>query len=623
MLCLKKCNRITMTVKSIKRNHPHQFHIPVMGLGFTIDTPVKVARFGISSAISIMEDELIESMRKVYYEEEGFDYVHISKKEIDHRATRITEYLNLMHLLVNNQMIRLRAEAFEPTNDVVKYFEMLADSSPIKHQYEEMLSEENPENKLRMQDALRIQLVPGSIDVNIMTKLDRINFGEDGKELPVAYSDASAALRGFALSNLNSSVVFSAGLNPRLFAYCATFNNFFPNENDELQKKITLKVSDYRSAFIQGKFLAKKGLWVSEFRIESGLNCGGHAFATEGLLMGPILEEFKNNRKELCDELFEICSNALTGLGKMSFKKQPECKITVQGGLGNATENNFLLDHYEVESIGWGSPFLLVPEATNVDDDTLQSLIKAKKENYYLSRNSSPLGVPFNNFRNSSSEVQRVERINKNRPGSPCYKKFLAFNTEFNQKTPICTASRVYQNLKIKELKEEITDPEKLNTAINDITEKECLCEGLGASALLVNNAKLSHKLSAVTICPGPNLAYFSGVFPLKEMINHIYGRSNVLNELNRNHLFVNELVIYIDYLQSEYEIQKNAITDKILKRMETFKQNLLHGIDYYSRLLPDLQLYEGKAMNQFFRNLELAKELLNKIEFRPKLIQT
>lgn len=46
---------------------PHNFHIPVMGLAFTIDSPVKVAQFGISSAISIMEDRLTEMMRKQYY----------------------------------------------------------------------------------------------------------------------------------------------------------------------------------------------------------------------------------------------------------------------------------------------------------------------------------------------------------------------------------------------------------------------------------------------------------------------------------------------------------------------------------------------------------------------------
>ena len=133
---------------------------------------------------------------------------------------------------------------------------------------------------------------PGSIDVNIMTKVDKANFDESG-QLPVEFNDAHASLRGFAESSLSSSVVLSAGMNPRLYSYFEKFPDFFPGTDGELTKKIILKVSDFRSALIQGKFLAKKGLWVSEFRIESGLNCGGHAFATDGYLMGPILEEFK------------------------------------------------------------------------------------------------------------------------------------------------------------------------------------------------------------------------------------------------------------------------------------------------------------------------------------------
>jgi hypothetical protein len=80
------------------------------------------------------------------------------------------------------------------------------------------------------------------------------------------------------------------------------FDDFYPNENGEIKKKIILKVSDYSSALIQGKFLAKKGIWISEYRIESGLNCGGHAFATDGYLMGPILEEFKTNRQSLIEQ---------------------------------------------------------------------------------------------------------------------------------------------------------------------------------------------------------------------------------------------------------------------------------------------------------------------------------
>ena len=74
----------------------HQFHIPVMGLGFTIDTPVKIARYGINSAISIVEDNLIEQMREFYCNKLNFPYEKITNTEDDYRAKRITAYLNLV-----------------------------------------------------------------------------------------------------------------------------------------------------------------------------------------------------------------------------------------------------------------------------------------------------------------------------------------------------------------------------------------------------------------------------------------------------------------------------------------------------------------------------------------------
>ena len=47
-------------------NPIHTFHIPVMGLAFTIDSPIRVAHYGISSVISIMDDDLIEKMNVFY-----------------------------------------------------------------------------------------------------------------------------------------------------------------------------------------------------------------------------------------------------------------------------------------------------------------------------------------------------------------------------------------------------------------------------------------------------------------------------------------------------------------------------------------------------------------------------
>ena len=580
-----------MNVRSL-----HSFHIPVMGIAYTVDTPLKVARFGISSVVSITEDNLLEEMRKFYCGKEHDTYKPIRQEAPDGRARRVTAYLDLMDRMVTQQIDQLRTEPFGEGSEIDKYFDLLPQTSPLRQQYEQMNGLEECAEKRAMQQTLRYAISAGAIDVNIMTKCDKTNYDPSGAPLPAEYSDAMSALRGYAHSGLSSSIIFSAGMNPRLYAYCESFKDFFPDECGFVKKKIILKVSDYRSAMIQGKFLAKKGLWVSEFRVESGLNCGGHAFATDGYLLAPILEEFKIKRTELAAELFGMCNEALLQKGVIPFAEQAAQKVSVQGGIGTSNENNFLLEYYGMDSTGWGSPFLLVPEVTNVDNETLQKLVTARKEDYYLS-NASPLGVLFNNFRKSSAEEDRQLRIAKGQPGSPCYNKYLSSNTEFTEK-PICTASRQYQNLKINQLKGQNLEPEALKTQIDLVTEKECICQGLGTAVFLKNGIPPPHKLKAVSICPGPNLAYFSATFSLKEMIDHIYGRSNVLNAGPRPNMFINELKLYVNYL--EREISKSIATAKQHKYLQGFKDNLLSGVGYYKILVRSM-IRETEQYRQSF----------------------
>lgn len=591
----------------------HTFHIPVMGLGYTIDTPVKVARFGISSVVSIIQDVLVEQMREFYCKKAGEEYIHIPVDDIDHRAKRVTAYLDLIQNIVDKQVEEQKKQPFEEGNDIVKYFRLLPDSSPVKQLYLEM-TKLNGEAKELCQKELRSKIIAGAIDVNIMTKIDNQNYSKKNELLPMEYSDALSAFRGFANSTLSSSIVFSAGLNPRLFAYLESFKDFFPDAEGNIKKKIILKVSDYRSALIQGKFLAKKGVWISEFRIESGLNCGGHAFPTEGYLLGPILEEFKNKKEELTSELLTICNRGLEEKKYKTLPPETEIRISVQGGIGTAQEDVFLREYYNVEATGWGSPFLLVPEATNVDDKTLQLLANAKKEDYFLSH-ASPLGIPFNNFRKSSSEDQRKTRIEKLRAGSPCYKKYLSFNTEFTEK-PICTSSREYQNLKLKELTNLNLPKAQFERRFDEITEKDCLCEGLSSTVLLKNNIPDHHRLEAVTICPGPNLAYFSKTFSLEEMVDHVYGRLNALNALNRSHMFINELKMYIDYLKAEVDKNFNSLTDKQTKYFSSFKSNLLQGIEYYKQLIPNMANEAEDFKNKMADEIETMKNNLTNFYF-------
>ena len=93
------------TMINTSNTSPHSFHIPVMGIAFTIDTPVKVAHYGISSVISLVDDELIEQMREFHSKENGISYETIGIKENDARARRITAYLNLLDFLVNKNLV--------------------------------------------------------------------------------------------------------------------------------------------------------------------------------------------------------------------------------------------------------------------------------------------------------------------------------------------------------------------------------------------------------------------------------------------------------------------------------------------------------------------------------------
>ncbi len=589
-----------------------------MGIAFTIDAPVKVAKYGISSVVSLVDDSLAENMREFYSKQNGIPFEAITEKNDDYRAKRFTEYLNLIDSIIKDKFEEIKISYKKNISEINKYFDLLPDAQDLKNEFETFIH--TNEYVQKVQTWLHKNLSLGSIDVNIMTKLDKANYNNNEK-LPAEYNDAHASLRGYALSNLESSLVLSAGMNPRLYSYIEKFEDFYPDTNGFIKKKIILKVSDFRSAIIQGKFLAKKGLWISEYRIESGLNCGGHAFATDGFLMGPILEEFKNKKEELINSVHLIYVESL----KVKNRPFPELPlqqlITAQGGVGSAEEHNFLLNYYNLDSIGWGTPFLLVPEVTNVDNDTLNILCDAKEEDLYLS-SISPLGVPFNTVKGTSQEIFKRELNDKGRPGSSCPKKFLLFNTEFTDKE-ICTASRQYQHLKLKELDSENLPPYDYESKSKKILEKECLCVGLSNSVQQTHaeDKKINNK--GVSICPGPNLAYFNEILTLKQMVDHIYGKINVIKRSDRPNLFIKELSLYYNYLKQKIEEIETPFSDKQIDYFEKFISNLNDGINYYRQLFSEVTNKFEHIHDEILAELENLEFEINNLFVSLKVSET
>jgi hypothetical protein len=582
----------------------HNFHIPVMGIAYTIDTPLRVSHFGINSVISLLDDVLLEKLRKVFTKQYNHPYQEIKANDLDSRANRITAYLNLINKISEEKFHALKNCS---VGDFKKYLNLLPENSPIKIEFKQLSLKNFSFDNIR--EKIKEKFSRGNIDVNIMTKVDKEHYDEDGL-MPAEFNDAHAALRGFANSELSSSVVFSAGMNPKLFSYIEKFKDFFPDVNMNLKKKITLKVSDFRSAFIQGKMLANKGLWVSEYRIESGLNCGGHAFATDGHLLGPVLEQFKEKRDELIRSLHTIFTQALQKKSLPVPEKALNVKVSAQGGVGTSEEHKFLLKTYNLDSIGWGTPFLLVPEAVCVDNETIRLLEHADADDLFLS-DISPLGVPFNNLRGNTKDEEKFRRIADNKPGSPCPRKYVALNKEFSDKG-ICSASRHYQKLKIKQLDAKDLHPDEYQKEYKKIVEKSCICVGLGTSAMINYGIPHASEGVGVSVCPGPNMAFFNREMSLLEIVNHIYGKTNAFENEKRPHVFLNELQIYILYLKNEIAKKEIPIALKDLIYFRKFADNLLSGIDYYKALFPKIYAGNPLKLNAIQQDLNQCVEEIN-----------
>lgn len=573
-----------------------------MGTGFTIDSPLRVGRFGIDSVMSLGDDNLLEECRRYHSELNKLPFVAIAPEEVDARARRIQAWLDLVDRLLKAQIEEVRNAPLQEGSLLDRYFRLMPPGE-ARSAWERARTLPAGADRDAAAAALRPLVHAGSPDVNIMTKVDR-STDRSGKPFPPGGSDTQAALRGFANSSISSGLVFSAGLNPRLYGMMAELPGFLPDpEGGAPTKRVILKVSDLRSAEIQGRFLAKKGIWISEFRFESGLNCGGHAFAAEGQLLPLALDEFAKRRAELSDELFNACQKSLAGHGKPIFRERPAQKLSAQGGVGTVIEQRYMLERFGVDSVGWGTPFLLVPEATLVDDEHLELLEKAGEDDVHLSENS-PLGIPFWALKTSHSERVRKERIAAGRPGSPCPQAYLLFNNQYT-KHPICEASRGFQQLRLKALERSDLSATAKAALSSRALEKACICADLAGGAV----KRLGLKGSQLgSVCTGPNIAYFSKRVSLEEMLDHIYGRLDLLKGVERPHQFLKELRLNVEYLRKRWD-ELNAGWGRDREAdLRAFAANLRKAIELLEQLFVEAPSSFGAA---FQRGLDaLRKEL-------------
>ena len=97
-------------------------------------------------------------------------------------------------------------------------------------------------------------------------------------------------------------------------------------------------------------------------------------------------------------------------------------------------------------------------------------------------------------------------------------------------------------------------------------------------------------------------------------MVNHIYGKLNLLNDLDRPNLFVNELNLYVEYLKKDISKQIKEMNEKKAKYISKFKEQLQNGIEYYKQLVPKItdqtEVYRKKMLSELQEIEEILKNL-------------
>ena len=439
-----------------------------------------------------------------------------------------------------------------------KYFLMLPADSPLRAEYESVCGMSGL-RRVAAEADLTKKMEAGEIQANIMVNLNHENA-------------AIEAVRGFAKSKVCGSLVLSAGINLSVFEEIAKHREFYCP-----RKKIILKVSDYRSALIQGRYLAKKGLEVYEYRIESGVNCGGHAFIGAGKTLPEVLQEFAEKKSELFEETRRLIAKfAENNASANVVLPEKPFRITAQGGLCTAEEIRQVLD-LGADGVGVATPFLLVPEATSCDKKTRMLLAHAGENDVYLSH-ASPLGIPFQNLRTSTAATLCREKAaqylqNASDPrqhiGFPCTQHYLCRKIEGFEKE-ICPASLEYASKRLADIAaDELSG--KITAAAareqrEELAEHECICRFLGnagreelrekaprcnymteeiaiaravtAGEVTARAGDAPRKIEPITVCPGPSIAYFSREYSLLEMMQHLYGTGPQLTSANKPHAF-------------------------------------------------------------------------------------
>ena len=194
-----------------------------------------------------------------------------------------------------------------------------------------------------------------------------------------------------------------------------------------------------------------------------------------------------------------------------------------------------------------------------------------------------------------------MERIQNGHPGSVCTARHLALNTEYGD-IPLCPGSRAYQKRKKAEL--DPTHPD-YDLLVERLQAPACICVDLSGSYLA--NTDETAQSPPPAICPGPNIINFQAERSLEEMVDHIYGRRNILTRTERPHMFVREAQLYFEVFDEDLQAFGTALATRDENGLTKMLDGLQGGLDFYRNMAPHLPTADRGAFWKQLGELQSA----------------
>ena len=106
-------------------------------------------------------------------------------------------------------------------------------------------------------------------------------------------------------------------------------------------------------------------------------------------------------------------------------------------------------------------------------------------------------------------------------------------------------------------------------------------------------------------------------------MLNHIYGRTNLINNPQRPNLFVKELTMYLDYIEKQFNETRGVPATKTLAGWNEYLTNLSSGMEFYEQMFSTDTAWDKDTRSKTLLQLDTCRQQLTNLNHTFEELKT